>query len=175
MNKMMAAHGCIEGAQKISSLFRRSSPQGRRGGLLSAALLAISAVTFSLHRGPHLVLPDNSKTGSYFFMPPKGGRVALGGNKSFGSRVDGVVWNGDMVGPSRNKKPAGEAHPNNLIFSGWLLRGLCADLCVFARNSFFAIWPRTELVPKNNTLSLGRASSHRAIEVSAGPAGGRRM
>ena len=89
--------------------------------------------------------------------------MALGGNKSFGSRVDGVVWNGDMVGPSRNKKPAGEAHPNNLIFSGWLLRGLCADLCVFARNSFFAIWPRTELVPKNNTLSRSSIEPSRLL------------
>ena len=115
MNKMMAAHGCIEGAQKISSLFRRSSPQGRRGGLLSAALLAISAVTFSLHRGPHLVLPDNSKTGSYFFMPPKGGRVALGGNKSFGSRVDGVVWNGEWWGRAVTRNPPAK-HTRTISF-----------------------------------------------------------
>ena len=32
------------------------------------------------------------------------------------------------------------------FFRARLLCGLCADLCVFARNSFFAIWPQTEIV-----------------------------
>ncbi len=47
---------------------------------------------------------------------------------------------GGAAGQSRNKKPVGEANPKNRIFLGRLLCGLCADLCVFARNSFPPIW-----------------------------------
>ncbi len=46
----------------------------------------------------------------------------------------------------RGNKPADEEKPKNLIFLGRLLCALCADLCVFARDSLFPIWPRTELV-----------------------------